>query len=139
MTAPAMFRHPEAVAAERGAAGRITPSRQSDKMGRYAGDGFSRLRRAVRNRCDPIREAFGPCRNEGPIEETFLDQNMAHGIEQGDVGPGAQLQMQIGQPRQFGAPGIDDDQRHPRRCACLILAPTTGWDSVGFAPTTMIK
>ena len=62
-----------------------------------------------------------------------------HTVQQCDVGPRVQLQMQISEPSQFRAAWVDDDQRHPLRAARLMRAPNTGWDSVGFAPTTRIS
>jgi len=131
-----MFRHTETMDAERRATASIAPSRLADRWAGTPVNNFSRFRRTVRDRLDPVLNAFGPCRDEGLIEKPSLDQNMAHRIEQGDVRAWPQLQMQIGQPRQLRAPGIDDDQGHPSPMRLLILAPTTGWDSVGFAPTT---
>ena len=55
-----------------------------------------------------------------------MTQTLAHRIEQRDIGAGSQLQMQIGQPRQLRAPGIDDDQGHPSPMRLLDPGPDHG-------------
>src|SRR5512140_1136537 len=57
-TAPAMFRHAEAMDTERGAAAPIESGRLVDEMGWHAGDGFSRFQPAVREGLDPVLNAF---------------------------------------------------------------------------------
>ncbi len=98
-------------------------------MSRDAGDGLGLLRRAVGDRFHPFVQPVRSFVREDMIDESFFGDHVAQAVQQGDVGPRLELQMQIGQPRQLGPARIDYDQRHP---APMRLLDARTDDRMGF-------
>ena len=70
---------------------------------------------------DQVVEAVDVAAHRVEVDEVLLQQHGEHAVEQGDVAPGPDRQVGVGDHRRLGHPGVDDDHRgtgrprhHPR-------------------------
>ncbi|MDT4827796.1 hypothetical protein FQZ97_611550 [compost metagenome] len=68
------------------------------------------LRGVVGEESRHLFPAIGEFGDEGFVAVAVLPQQVQQAVEQGEVGAGADRQVQVGLVRRGGAPGIDDDQ-----------------------------
>ena len=109
------------------ATGRVKPRRGAHLLRRHAANLFKRFRRVLLFR-DELRPSLEVLRLAalayiGLVDEPFGDDDMRHGVDNGDVGAGLELQMMLGlHMRRFDEidlARIDDDQ--PRAFAEPLL------------------
>ena len=137
----------EAVVESPVAAGGIEPSRAANGLGGHA----ARTWRSPRGCCAARQHERGPilelvpgrsARAQSLVDETFGNDHMRHGVEDGDVGPRlcrgrVVAGLDVRRAHQIDAPRIDDDQPwRPGAARFFMREANTGWPSVGLAPIT---
>jgi hypothetical protein len=121
----AVLGHPEAVVDRRVGRARIQPCRGSHLCGGHAGDLLGGLRAVLRARDELLplgeRVRLAALLDEGPVDHRLGDHDVPQGVDQGDVGARAQLQMlcrlDVRATHQVDPAGVDHDQ-------CGALAQT---------------
>jgi hypothetical protein len=69
-------------------------------------------------------------RDEVVVDEVAGDDLVQDAVVEGDVGAGLDLAVDVGVVGDPLAARVDDDQRRPRRRACLKKDEATGWLAV---------
>ena len=64
-------------------------------------------------------ELPGPTLDERGVHQAGLDDVRQHPVEEGDIGPGEHLEVDVGEPCQLGPPDIRHDQLGPLRHGAL--------------------
>ena len=90
----------EAVVDRRVGAGGVEPGGRAELLGGHAGDGLDRLRGVLRLADELLpgseRHGVAAVSHEGAVDQAFGGDHVAHGIDDGDVGAGLQLQVVVG-------------------------------------------
>ena len=103
---------PDQARAAEGRAG-VDPGRLRDVLGGHSRDSRGVVEVVLVDDAAPLVKTLGPVAYEGLVVQPLVQDDLGHGVQEGDVGARPRPEPQLGEVAHLYAPRVDDDELGP--------------------------